>query len=150
MSKNKKPRKKYRPPAGGVGTPITLRWAITPGQEHYLETAPWQAFAMLKTPDATIEHLCTVQSVTALAVELVKSAKDMAEESRSAAKPIAEEGKAAAMSAISRMTKTGKIGLSGPEIKAISACIELSDQLLKIATRRECRDAMRIVLGIKA
>jgi hypothetical protein len=56
-----------------------------------------------------------------------------------------EDGLAAIRGIKDRLERTGKYGASQPEFQAIGVALGLTDEMQKMATRKEQRDALRAV-----
>lgn len=110
-----------------------------------------QCLDALLTSEATPEHVASINSVSRFCVAMVDrlvadktiDASPAGEEARA----VAVEGKAAIESVQRRLDETGKVGVSGPERQALVALMALSDEIDKVATRRQSRDIVETVFG---
>jgi hypothetical protein len=105
---------------------------------------------VLLSSEANEDDVVALRSVarfcSAMVARLVADAT-IDREPGAVAAEVAATGLAAIESVISRMGATGKIGCSGLERQQLVALLDLSDEIDKVATRRQSRDIVEQVFG---
>lgn len=138
MATNKKPRKKYRPKYPPGQLPTTIRHSSEADID--LQLVPHLEVDKLR--DGTADEF----TVNTLAFRL-NWGYVMAGEyfDTPEAKKTIEEALQAIRSVKKRFAEVGKYGSTGVEFQALGLGLKLTDEMQKMTTRREHRDALRIV-----
>lgn len=141
MPTSKGPRKGKRK----SGRPAPTRIPVTLNMDHAMResarTAYYLAVDALAAGRATTDDV----HVIANAVQLAFVLREIVEDTDDAVTELMAGGLSAVRRVYGRHEATGKWGVSGDELGKIRDALGLADELLGVASRREVRDAARLV-----
>lgn len=138
MAKNKRPRKPYV--RRFFGDPITI--GVDPEQKLHMKLIPHQELDRLRTGDGNEVSWNTI--VCRLNIGGVMSVKQNFSEDPT---PTIRAALNAMVALQERREKTGRYVATGDELRAIGEGLNLVDDMQDATTRREQRDALRIVMA---
>ena len=145
MPTSSKPRKKYRPPAQRVTANQNKAFRYNAEAEMWLSMMPHTALEALRTGTATTDDYNT------LAVRVFWGARMERDHFQSDEhRPFLERGVAAIAAISERAARLGQFGASGAELADRGDALTMTDQMQKLATRREQAQSLEAVLGSTA
>jgi hypothetical protein len=139
MAKNKRPRKRYKPRhPDGLQLPVTIRFS--PKAEMDLQMIPHQELEAVMRGEGTEYSLGAINF--RINSGYVLAGETFADPQLRSSMETALGGVHAM---IARWKKTGKVGCTGEEFRAIGAGLTLCDEMQLVSTRRELLHATNVV-----